>query len=317
MARIFGGETLKRAMTFVNVQEGEPIESRMMSKVIESAQKRIEGIHFSGRKNVLQYDDVNNQQRKVIYRERDRILDNDNVHEDILAMTGEYARLALAEACDSELDVSKWNLDKVNDKLGQYFAFEQPILTSDNVTSARQVCDDLAEKCRDYLNMRFNKQEEGSVVPFEAAERFVLLRTIDNLWMDHLDALDDLRQGVGLQAIGQHDPIMVYKKEAFDMFEKLNEQIKLQTIRMLTFATIRQELRSNSQQSESLNPEKKLNGPCPCGSGKKYKNCCYAKDQAKAQQEQQGQEQTSSEDRPLSKKEEYALKRAQRKENKK
>ena len=316
MARIFGGEMLKRAMMFVNVKEDEPIDLRMMSKVIESAQKRIEGIHFSGRKNVLQYDDVNNQQRKAIYKERDRILDNDNVHEDILAMAGEYARLALADACDSVVDVSQWNLDKVNEKLAYYFDLEQPILTPDNVSSARQVCDYLADKCREYLDMRFNREESGNVVPFAAAERFVLLRTIDNLWMDHLDALDDLRQGVGLQAIGQHDPIMVYKKEAFDMFEKLNEQIKLQTIRMLTFAIVRQELRSNAQQSaESINPEKTLNGPCPCGSGKKYKNCCYPKDQAKAQYEQGG-EQQPAQDRPLTKQEEYALKRAQRKAEK-
>lgn len=315
MARIFGGEMLKRVMSFVRVKDDEPIEARMMSKIIESAQKRIEGIHFSGRKNVLQYDDVNNQQRKAIYKERDRILDNGDVHGDILAMVDEYARLALADACDSELDVSKWNLDKVNEKLAYYFAFEQPILTPENVSNARQVCDMLAEMCREYLNMRFNKQEEGNVVPFEAAERFVLLRTIDDLWMDHLDALDDLRQGVGLQAIGQHDPIMVYKKEAFDMFEKLNEQIKIRTIRMLTFGVIRQALRTDVQQNDNINPEKKLNGPCPCGSGKKYKNCCYPKDQAKAQGEQSG-EQKPAEDRPLTKQEEYALKRAQRKADK-
>ncbi len=315
MMRIFGGDMMQRIMAFARMDDDTPIELRLMSKTIESAQKRIEGLHFSSRKHVLQYDDVNNRQRKVIYKERNRILDNDDVHSDILQMTDEYARLALADACDSQVDVSKWNLDKVNSNLAKYFAFEQPILEAEDVTSAREVCDNLAERCREYLNERLDEDEGGNVVPFREAERFVLLRTMDNLWMDHLDALDDLRQGVGLQAIGQHDPLVVYKKEAFDMFEKLNENIKVQTIRMLTFAKIVQALRSDSPKQGVINAEKKLNGPCPCGSGKKYKNCCYAKDAAKNQSDEQG-DGAQNENRPLTKQEEYALKRQQRKENK-
>ena len=315
MMRIFGGDMMQRIMAFARMDDDTPIELRLMSKTIESAQKRIEGLHFSSRKHVLQYDDVNNRQRKVIYKERNRILDNDDVHSDILQMTDEYARLALADACDSQVDVSKWNLDKVNANLAKYFAFEQPILEAEDVTSAREVCDYLAERCREYLNERLEEDEGGNVVPFREAERFVLLRTMDNLWMDHLDALDDLRQGVGLQAIGQHDPLVVYKKEAFDMFEKLNENIKVQTIRMLTFAKIVQALRSDSPKQGVINAEKKLNGPCPCGSGKKYKNCCYAKDAAKNQSDEQG-DGAQNENRPLTKQEEYALKRQQRKENK-
>ena len=315
MMRIFGGDMMQRIMAFARMDDDTPIELRLMSKTIESAQKRIEGLHFSSRKHVLQYDDVNNRQRKVIYKERNRILDNDDVHSDILQMTDEYARLALADACDSQVDVSKWNLDKVNANLAKYFAFEQPILEAEDVTSAREVCDNLAERCREYLNERLDEDEGGNVVPFREAERFVLLRTMDNLWMDHLDAMDDLRQGVGLQAIGQHDPLVVYKKEAFDMFEKLNENIKVQTIRMLTFAKIVQALRSDSPKQGVINAEKKLNDPCPCGSGKKYKNCCYAKDAAKNQSDEQG-DGAQNENRPLTKQEEYALKRQQRKENK-
>ncbi|MCM1533448.1 MAG: preprotein translocase subunit SecA [Corallococcus sp.] len=314
MVRIFGGDMMQRVMMFARIDEDTPLESRLLTRGIESAQKRIEGLHFSSRKNVLQYDDVNNQQRKAIYKERDRILDNEDVHNDILAMADEYARLALADACDSQEDVSQWNLDKVNHNLGKYFALEQPVLKEDDLTSARAVCDMLAERCKEYLNERLENDEGGNVVPFREAERFVLLRTIDNLWMDHLDALDDLRQGVGLQAIGQHDPIMVYKKEAFDMFDKLNENIKVQTIRMLTFAKIVQQLRSNVAPDANVNSEKKLNGPCPCGSGKKYKNCCYAKDSAAASSE--GTDVAEEPARPLTKQEEYALKRQQRKENK-
>ena len=316
MVRIFGGDIMQRVLAFMRVDEDTPIESRLVTKAIESAQKRIEGVHFSSRKHVLQYDDVNNQQRKVIYRERDRILDNADVHSDILEMVDEYARYALAEACDSEENVELWNLDKVNQGLAKYFAFEQPILTADDVVTARQVCDDLAARCKEYLNERLDEAAEGNVVPFREAERFVLLRTIDNLWMDHIDALDELRQGVGLQSIGQHDPLIVYKKEAYDMFERLNEEIRVQTIRMLTFARIVQTLRVNTAPAEPVNTEKTLNGPCPCGSGTKYKNCCYAKDQAKEQAEQQQAEQVTNADRPLTKQEEYALKRQQRKENK-
>ena len=316
MVRIFGGDMMQRVLSFMRVDEDTPLEHKWITKAIESAQKKIESIHFSSRKHVLQYDDVNNQQRKVIYKERDRILDNADVHSDIIEMVGEYCRYALAEACDSEENVDKWNLDKVNQGLSKYFAFEQPILTNENVFSARQVCDDLTERCKEYLNARVDEAAEGNVVPFREAERFVLLRTIDNLWMDHIDALDELRQGVGLQSIGQHDPLIVYKKEAYDMFEKLNEEIRVQTIRMLTFARIVQALRTNAAPNEPVNSEKTLNGPCPCGSGKKYKNCCYAKDQAKAQGDGQQSQQGDAKDRPLTKQEEYALKRQQRKESK-
>ncbi len=312
MVRIFGGDMLQRTMMFMKVDEDTPIESRMITKVIESAQKRIEGLHFSSRKNVLQYDDVNNQQRKAIYKERDRILDNEDIHADILAMVPDYARYALAEACDSDENTDNWKLDKVNKALSMYFDFEQPILTEENVSSARQVCDMLAERCRDYLEERANEQTDDGQVPFREAERYFLLKSLDDLWIDHIDALDELRTGVGLQAIGQHDPLAVYKKEAYDMFERLNEQIKVQTIRLLTFARITYSLSSEQTSDEVINPERKLNGPCPCGSGKKYKNCCYLKDKAK----QGGAQDAIQGDRSLTKQEEYALKRQLRKEAK-
>lgn len=319
MIRIFAGDRIQTIMQFARVDEDTPIQMRMLSKAIESAQKRIEGIHFSSRKHVLQYDDVNNQQRKVIYAERNRILDGGDVHDEILQMAGEYARSALADACDSETDVEKWNFDKINERLSKYFIFDEPLLTSDNSPSARKACDVLAEFCRNFLNKRANAEPESNEVPFREAERFVLLRTLDRLWMDHIDALDDLRQGVGLQSIGQHDPLMVYKKEAYDMFEKLNDEIKVQTIRMLTFSKLMHTLPvAKSPSSDSaINPAKSLNGPCPCGSGKKYKNCCYEKDRLATEKAENGLdgEKTDS-DKPLSKKEQYALIREQRKQNK-
>ena len=137
-------------------------------------------------------------------------------------------------------------------------------------------------------------------------ERFALLNSTDNLWMDEIEALDELRQGVGLQSIGQHDPLSVYKKEAYEMFQKLNEQIKVRTVRMLFFSKLVKVTVEPKQKGE-INPEKKLNGPCPCGSGKKYKNCCYPKELAKQAQQTEKQ---------LTKQEEYALKRLQRKKDK-
>lgn len=308
MVRIFSGDVMQRAMMFFRVDDDTPMQAKMLSKAIESAQKRIEGVHFSARKNVLQYDDVNNQQRKVIYRERNRVLDGEDVHAEILSMSEDYARFALAEACDSNENVKDWNVDEVNKRLTKYFPVDSPIVSQD-VFSAREVCDDLAKLCRELLEKR--AAEEDAEVPFREAERFVLLRTTDKLWMDHIDALDDLRKGVGLQAIGQHDPLVVYKKEAFDMFEKLNEQIKVQTVRMLFFGKIVRVAEATRQQQENVNPEKNLNGPCPCGSGKKYKNCCYVKEAQKKSVEEQSQP-----DRPLTKQEEYALKRQQRKKQK-
>jgi preprotein translocase subunit SecA len=164
--------------------------------------------------------------------------------------------------------------------------------------------------CKKILEQRAS--DETADPPFREAESYVLLRTTDRLWMDHIDALDDLRKGVGLQSIGQHDPLIVYKKEAYDMFEKLNDEIKVQTIRMLFFGKIVRVVVSQQEANEDINPERKLNGPCPCGSGKKYKNCCYQKDLQKNNQQQP----TVDENRPLTKQEEYALKRQQRKENK-
>lgn len=309
MVRIFSGTRLQSAMAFMHVGDDVPLQGKMFTAAIEIAQKRIESRNFSVRKNVLQYDDVNNQQRKVIYKERNRVLDGEDIHQDILNMADDYARFALEEACGGDENTSHWNLDEVNERLAKYFPQDQPILTADNAYTARAACNYLAALCKDILNQKASDEEMGEI--FKGIERYFLLVVTDNLWIEHIDALDALREGVGLQAIGQHDPLVVYKKEAYDMFEKLSEQIKVRTIRLLFFGKMPQ-IVSQTQQQEDVNPEKNLNGPCPCGSGKKYKNCCYPKEQ-KAEAAQQADEQSY---KPLSKQEEYALKRQQRKQEK-
>ncbi len=311
MIRVFGGEMVQRVMNFVRWDEDTPMEMRMLSRLVENAQKRIEGMHFSARKNVLQYDDVNNQQRKVIYKERDRILDNANIHADILAMVPDYARYALAEACDSNENVADWDLEKVNKVLSGFFIKEEgddkPFVTEQDLVSARHVCDMLTEYLTNFFNKVVEEAGEGAGYYYQL-ERELLLHTMDRLWIDHIDALDELRQGVGLQAIGQHDPLAVYKKEAYDMFDTLNEQIKVQALRMLMRYRVKPQA---VQEAQDINAEKKMNGPCPCGSGKKYKNCCYPKDAAAGKADPE-----PDADRPLTKQEEYALKRQQRKSDK-
>ena len=185
-------------------------------------------------------------------------------------------------------------------------------MTEDDVDSARKACNKLSELTRTLLNERADAvSDDPTEVPFREAERYVLLKTTDRLWMDHLDNLDDLRQGVGLQAIAQHDPLQVYKKQAYQLFENFNDQIKVDTIRMLFFGKVTRVIAVvNPAENANINPERSLNGPCPCGSGKKYKNCCYQKEQGANKNE------TPTENKSLSKKEEYALKREHRKQNK-
>ena len=316
MIRVFGGEMMGRVMAFVNFDEDTAIQSKMLTRMIASCQKRLEGMHFSSRKNVLQFDDVNNQQRKAIYKERDRLLNGEDVHADILQMAEEYARYALENACEGNEDSSEWDIDKVNANLFKYFVTEKPLLDAQNVGTAREVLDYLAQYCRDTLDTRYKEEPL-----FVELERVILLQNIDKLWMDHIDALDEVRKGVGLQSIGQHDPLMVYKKEAFEMFEDLNKQIKMRTIGTLLFARIKITGPSQpTEQQSDINPNKSKNKPCPCGSGKKYKDCCYQRDLAAQQaQEQLQQEQPSEDQQPtvLTNKERWALAREERRKNKK
>ena len=298
LIRIFGDSRAQfMSGLFAGQTPDQPMQSRMLAKVIESAQKRVEGRHFSMRKTVLQYDDVNNRQRKAIFAERNRLLDGGNVHEEVLQMASEYAREVLERACGGELDTDKWNLDQVNYVLHAFFKgndstfyylyygglydndFEQPILTPDNVKSAKQVHELLTERAKAMLQFRLDSPKRPGDLPFDEAERNILLGYIDHLWIKHIDALDNLRQGIGLQAIGQRDPLTEYKKEAYEMFEKLNDLIKFNVVARLLSDRFDDRYNPDRQKKYNieLNPTLKLNGPCPCGSGKKYKNCCYGK----------------------------------------
>ena len=278
MFRLYGDKLQMLAQTF-RWDEDTPIQMKMVSKTVETAQKITEGRHFGARKYVLQYDDVNNQQRKVIYQERNKILDGESVHQDVLKMAEDYALKALETACDGNEDVSEWDFDQVNATLRKYVPVDKDLLTKGTFKKAKQALQIITEEVQNLLNERKDAPaEEEDDVPFEEMEKYVLLKTVDKLWLDHIDNLEDLKQGVGLQSYGQHDPVVIYKREAYEMFEKLNVEIHFATIHSLLFTKLKRVVRVVQPTASQLNPNKSRNKPCPCGSGKKYKDCCFAKD---------------------------------------
>lgn len=309
MMRIFGN-MLSNAMGLFNLADDAPIESKMISKQIEKAQKNVESRHFAARKNVLQYDNVNNRQRNLIYGQRDKILAGEDIHQEILDMCTVFARKVLEEAVNGVENIANWDMRMVNDMLAKAIPMGQhPMLVQGEFSTARQALEILTDKVVQLIETKANKPIESEEdVPFAEVEKYFLLSNIDKLWMDHLENLDSLKQGVGLQAIGNHNPVDVYKKEAFNLFDNLNDEIAFQTIRHLLFGTIKRRLVSTPQPTEE-DGKVSLKSMCPCGSGKRYKDCCYLKKHADANK-------ADTTDKPLTKQEEYALKRAERKKSK-
>ncbi len=280
MMRVFGGDKIQMILSALRVDEDTPISAKMLTKQIESAQKRIEGRNFSARKYVLQYDDVNNMQRNLIYAERNKVLDGDNIHKDILLMARTYARKALEDACNGVEQASKWHYEEVNETLKtKYLPDGRDFLTEKMLYdfNARQILDKLTAVVEELINQ---KVEEGANqdIDYYELERYILLKVTDEKWMDHLDNLEQLKQGVGLQAIGQHDPVVVYKKEGFEMFDKMNEDIQVSTVKFLLYANVQKAERPQTTLQKvkvhAEGEEISMNEPCPCGSGKKYKYCC-------------------------------------------
>ena len=273
LARVFGGERMQAVMQFFKLEEDVPIEAKIITRQIERAQKSIEGIHYSQRKHVLQYDEVNNKQRQVIYGDRNKVLNGEDVHGMILDMAAGFARKALEDACDGTENSRLWNLDAVNGILkNKYLPQLEDFVTRDMaIRGAKHVLDELSKEVRSLIEERAAEVDENE---FKQIERYVLLKIIDEKWMEHIDDLEELRKGIGLMAYGQQDPVMVYRKRATEMFEQMEEDIEFTTIRCLLFAKFRRVEAEEVQNAEELNPNLVLNKPCPCGSGLKYKNCC-------------------------------------------
>ena len=286
LIRLFAGDKFKDTMVKIDSPEDEPVEAKILTRLIESAQRKVEGNNFSIRKNVLKYDDVMNKQREVIYAERRRVLEGENLKDDIIAMRNDVIDKTI-DFCNKLDDNNKNYLDFESIRSFGINTFDFPEdflkgLENPTAESLKAYIKELAdEKYKE-------KEEDFGDDKFREIERVALLQNVDQKWMDHIDAMDQLRKGIGLRAVGQTDPVRAYAEEGFDMFEEMNESIKEDTVRMLYHVVNPERVKRVrvAKEVETVNPddgkqkpfvrkEKKVgrNDPCPCGSGKKYKNC--------------------------------------------
>ena len=287
LMRIFGGERLTGVMNALKTPEDMPIEAKMVTNSIERAQKNVEGRNFGIRKNVLQYDDVMNRQRELIYKERDQVLDGVELKPLILKMLDDCITDSIDFYCPKALPKGDWNIDGLREK---FFGW---LVGPDDFQGEVD-----RDEAWELLSTRGHEQYEKREAEFgdelmRSLERMVLLRNVDSLWMDHIDAMDELRRGIGLRAYGQHDPVVEYREVGSDMFDEMNTSIRENTVKMMLTVRIRNEEDTKREQvakevtasggssdgtekGRTVRKGKKVgpNDPCPCGSGKKYKNCC-------------------------------------------
>ena len=296
LAQRFGGERLQRIYSMFKVDEDTPIEAKMLSRSIENAQRTIEGKNFGIRKHILGYDDVMNRQRMVIYDERMKVLRGENVHQDVLNLIPDYVTNLVNETVNSSDDPTKWDMDLLNKRLeervlpvGTNFVTHEKLMNWDYKYFINKLIEKVVECYEEKIE---NYKEKG--IDYHEVERIILLRNVDTKWIEHIDAMDKLKRGISLRAYGNEDPLISYKKEGLEMFEELTASIQEDTVKYLlkieVEKTQRQERRPDPRnyvaQGGSLNAEQRTvvnkaepgrNDPCPCGSGKKYKNCCGRK----------------------------------------
>ena len=290
LMRLFGSEKMISMFNALGIPEGQEIEHKMLSKAIENAQKKIEGNNFGIRKNLLEYDQVNNEQREIIYAERRRVLDGESMRDVIYKMINDIVDNTVDMVIGEENDSEEWNLAELNSLLLPIIPLEP--ITKERISKPKK--DSLKQQLKEEA-VRFYETKEAEFPEPEMireAERVVLLKVIDRKWMNHIDDMDQLRQGIGLQAYGQRDPLVEYKMNAYEMFENMTESIKEDTIRVLCHIRIEQKVEreqiakvtgTNKDDTGVREPKKRAekkvypNDPCPCGSGKKYKQCCGRK----------------------------------------
>ena len=274
----------------LGVAENEQIEHKMLSSAIEKAQKKIEGNNYGIRKNLLEYDQVNNEQREIIYKERRRVLDGENMRESIYKMITDTVEHAVDMCISDDLDSEEWDLGELDSVLLPTIPLEP--ITKEKVKGLKK--NQLKQNLKEEAVKLYEEKEAEFPEPeqLRELERVILLKVIDQKWMDHIDDMDQLRQGIGLQAYGQRDPKVEYKMQAYEMFDTMISAIQETTLRLLYHVRIEQKVEreqvaqvtgTNKDESGPKKPvqraEKKVypNDPCPCGSGKKYKQCCGRK----------------------------------------
>ena len=284
LMRLFGGETIQKYAESGKFPEDEPMEFRTITKAIERAQTKVESNNFGIRKNVLKYDDVMNAQRKVIYTERDKVLDGEDMHESIVAMIKDIIANAIDTYCQDPKS-ENWEMEALMTYLNTFIPEGTLDLTRLNSYNKKTFIDYVTQKA---LEVYGEKEEAIGKEKFREIERVILLMVVDRKWMDHIDAMDQLRQGIGLRAFGQQDPVRAYNNEGFEMFEDMNHSIKEDTVRgMFNVQPVEEiERKQVAHETSATGGEEEINkpvvkgkkigrnDPCPCGSGKKYKNCC-------------------------------------------
>ena len=290
LMRLFGSERLMNVFNTLGVEDGEQIEHKMLSSAIEKAQKKIENNNFGIRKNLLEYDQVMNEQREIIYEERRRVLDGESMRDSIYHMITEYVENVVDSCISPDVDYEEWDLTELDVNLHATLPIKIPTIEDVkgmNQKELKHLLKERAVKAYEEKEAEFPEPEH-----LREIERVILLKVIDAKWMDHIDDMDQLRQGIGLQAYGQRDPLVEYKMRGYDMFGEMTAAIAKDTVRLLFNVRIEQKVEreqvakvtgTNKDESAAHTPmkreEKKVypNDPCPCGSGKKYKQCCGRK----------------------------------------
>ncbi|MBQ2847061.1 MAG: preprotein translocase subunit SecA [Clostridia bacterium] len=291
LMRLFGGDRITGIMNTLKTPEDMPIEAKMISNTIESSQKKIEGRNFGIRKSVLQYDDVMNRQRELIYKQRNQVLDGEELKPVITRMIEGSINDAVDFFCSDSMSKKDWNIDGLRDKFKGWLTNPDDFTDGFDKEEVREMLLDRAHKIYEAREEQFGIGENGEPIMREL-EKMILLRNVDRQWMDHIDAMDQLRRGIGLRAYGQTDPVVAYRNVGSDMFDGMTEAIREDTARQILTVVIKSQEETKREQtakitatsgatdgSDKKQPVRKKekarpNDPCPCGSGKKYKNCC-------------------------------------------
>lgn len=289
LMRLFGGERMKAMMSRLAVDEDMPIESKMISNTVESSQKKVEGRNFAIRKQTLQYDDVMNRQRELIYKQRDMVLDGIDLTDKIVDMLDSSIDANVPVYCAKDAHKKDWNLNGLKEKYRGWLLADEDCEKLDDM-SVEEITDFLKETGEKKLQER--REMFGDEI-YQDLARKILLHNVDSLWMDHIDAMDNLKEGIHLRSYAQQDPVVAFRMESYDMFDEMTETIRENTVKMMFTTVVRRRedverqavakitATSSGGGDESVKKEpvrkaKKVgpNDPCPCGSGKKYKKCC-------------------------------------------
>ena len=286
LMRLFGQERLMSVFNTLGVAEEDQIEHKMLSNAIESAQKKIETNNYGIRSHLLQYDQVMNEQREIIYRERNRVLNGESMRKTVIKMITDFVESVVNRCINEDASSSEWDYDEINNVMLATIPIE-PIKPDDAVKNKSELLHSMKEKA-----IKLYEEKEALFAEPEQIreiERVVLLKVIDRKWIDHIDDMEQLKQGIGLQAYGQRDPVVQYKMMGFEMFDEMSNAITEDTVRLLTHIQVEQKVEreqvakvtgTNKDDSASKGPVRRTtkkiypNDMCPCGSGKKYKNCC-------------------------------------------